>query len=522
MASANENVRVPAGVSSGFGSKGSGKKATHWKKNSERLPGSIKPVYSAKYPPSEIFNQTQMRDQAGVKARPKQKDAFAAFDSKTSDAWEVNDEELLMLKARKLSLEKQRTEQAERAAQQARALEARIRPDDDAAGSMSRDVSEGRAESQETPPSSPSLRSGVPGLAVRQNSDLEAPIPSSPIRISPMPMPAREVGKLAKFRQLLSGLNTELDELKKLSWSGIPNAVRPTAWKLLLGYLPTNTDRRELTLERKQEEYFGFVEQYYGTRTDSLHRDMFRQIHIDIPRTNPLVPLFQQPKVQEIFERILYIWAIRHPASGYVQGINDLVTPFFVVFLTEHTAENVDVTEDFDILTLASDKIREVEADTFWCMSKLLDGIQDNYTFAQPGIQAKINSLKELVQRVNAPLHHHLLNHQVEYLQFAFRWMNNLLMRELPLKGTIRLWDTYMSEPEGFAVFHLYVCAAFLIKFADAAMKEKDFQGIMLLLQNLPTANWTNQDISLLLAEAYSLKYMFADAPRHLNQQAKK
>ena len=39
--------------------------------------------------------------------------------------------------------------------------------------------------------------------------------------------------------------------------------------------------------------------------------------------------------VLQIFERILFIWAIRHPASGYVQGINDLVTPFFVVFLSE-------------------------------------------------------------------------------------------------------------------------------------------------------------------------------------------
>ena len=37
--------------------------------------------------------------------------------------------------------------------------------------------------------------------------------------------------------------------------------------------------------------------------------------------------------VQEMVERILYIWAIRHPASGYVQGINDLVTPFLMVFL---------------------------------------------------------------------------------------------------------------------------------------------------------------------------------------------
>lgn len=42
----------------------------------------------------------------------------------------------------------------------------------------------------------------------------------------------------------------------------------------------------------------------------------------------------------QIFERILFIWAIRHPASGYVQGINDLVTPFFVVFICEHTGKS--------------------------------------------------------------------------------------------------------------------------------------------------------------------------------------
>jgi hypothetical protein len=50
---------------------------------------------------------------------------------------------------------------------------------------------------------------------------------------------------------------------------------------------------------------------------------------------SPLIALFQQKTVQEMFERILFIWAIRHPASGYVQGINDLVTPFYMVFLQE-------------------------------------------------------------------------------------------------------------------------------------------------------------------------------------------
>lgn len=54
---------------------------------------------------------------------------------------------------------------------------------------------------------------------------------------------------------------------------------------------------------------------------------------------NPHISLFQQQSVQQMFERILFIWAIRHPASGYVQGINDLVTPFFIVFLHEHIGQ---------------------------------------------------------------------------------------------------------------------------------------------------------------------------------------
>lgn len=40
-------------------------------------------------------------------------------------------------------------------------------------------------------------------------------------------------------------------------------------------------------------------------------------------------------------------------------------------------------------------------------------------------------------------------------------------------------------------------------------------QELLLFLQNLPTAHWGDGDISLLLAEAYRLKFAFADAPNH-------
>jgi len=198
--------------------------------------------------------------------------------------------------------------------------------------------------------------------------------------------------------------------------------------------------------------------------------------------------------------------------------MNDLVTPFFVVFLTEYIDENetsYGEVEHYDLSRIASDRLDDLEADCFWCFSKLLDGIQDNYTFAQPGIQTRVSALKDLTSRIDNSLHKHLEGHNVEYLQFSFRWMNNLLMREMPLRCVVRLWDTYLSEPDGFAMFHLYVCAAFLTRFSSELRAERDFHGIMLLLQNLPTDNWTNSEVGLVLAEAYRLKYMFADAPNH-------
>jgi hypothetical protein len=81
-----------------------------------------------------------------------------------------------------------------------------------------------------------------------------------------------------------------------------------------------------------------------------------------------------------------------------VQGINDLVTPIFEVFLSAYIDEDP---EQYDVSQLDKQVLDVIEADSFWCLSKLLDGIQDNYTFAQPGIQRQILTLKELVTRID-------------------------------------------------------------------------------------------------------------------------
>ncbi|GAA6002583.1 uncharacterized protein JCM10292_007743 [Rhodotorula paludigena] len=298
-----------------------------------------------------------------------------------------------------------------------------------------------------------------------------------------------------KFLAVLGEDNVDLAELRKLAWSGVPNELRTMVWQLLLGYLPAPASRRATTLARKRSEYASLVRQAFSRGVKGLDGPIWHQISIDVPRTRPGVKLWMTEATQRSLERVLYVWAIRHPASGYVQGINDLVTPFFEVFLEGYIDADP---ETFDVSVLPPPVLEALEADSFWCLSKLLDGIQDNYIFAQPGIQRLVKKMDSL-----SPLATHLKEEGVEFIQFAFRWMNCLLMRELSVKNIVRMWDTYLAEGgDAFSEFHLYVCLAFLVRWSDQ-LREMDFQSIIIFLQSLPTQDWTDKDTELLLSEAF-------------------
>jgi TBC1 domain family member 2 len=269
------------------------------------------------------------------------------------------------------------------------------------------------------------------------------------------------ISRINKFKRILQNSTISLAELKDSAWSGIPGEVRAMTWQILLGYLPTSSERRVATLERKRKEYLDGIRQAFerGTAPGSatvaaatasnrgrgrgLDEAIWHQISIDVPRTNPHLELYSYEATQRSLERILYLWAIRHPASGYVQGINDLVTPFWQVFLGMYITDP-EIEFGMDPGQLPKPVLDAVEADAFWCLTKLLDGIQDNYIFAQPGIQRQVASLRDLTARIDDKLSKHLESEGVEFIQFSFRWMNCLLMREISVKNTIRMWDTYL------------------------------------------------------------------------------
>ncbi|KZT56163.1 RabGAP/TBC [Calocera cornea HHB12733] len=339
-------------------------------------------------------------------------------------------------------------------------------------------------------------------------------------------MSSRTSRRRERLIRCLTKDDVDMADLMQISWQGIPADLRPIVWQLLLTYLPLPSAQRLNKLHVKRQEYASLTSL---TFSKPLEQTIWHQIAIDVPRTRPGVPLWADPTTQRCLERILYLWAIRHPASGYVQGINDLVTPFFHVFLSFYIGMSSlrlrlslpDHRSDGDPSTfspshLPQSALTAIEADSFWCLSNLLDGIQMNYIHGQPGIVNALNKMSELVGRLDHKLSQHLAQEGVEYMQFAFRWMNCLLMRELSVENTIRMWDTYMCEgSQAFSQFHLFVCTAFLLTWSQQLL-EMDFQGMIMFLQSLPTQDWNDRNIEELMGKAWQLSNTWKDAQGHL------
>lgn len=141
--------------------------------------------------------------------------------------------------------------------------------------------------------------------------------------------------------------------------------------------------------------------------------------------------------------------------------------------------------------------------------------VQDVYTSGQPGIQRCLFQLEELVSRVEPELAAHFKEESISYFQFAFRWINCMLIRELPFSVAIRLWDTYLAEGMRFSEFLPYACAAFLLHWSKE-LQIMDFQEILLFLQRIPTQAWTGKDIEVILSHAHMLRTSIDDAQSQL------
>lgn len=350
------------------------------------------------------------------------------------------------------------------------------------------------------------------------------------------------------------------EDLRRCTWKGCGPQNRAQVWRMLLGHEPLKYDARRSALEVKRNRYREYVDLLYVERelTTSelscqveicfaLQKEVeiaigpvrlgrasareqpevrhpmdvseyaeysiktLRQIEMDLPRTHPQLPIFHVPEVRKPMKRVLYLYGMLNPKRNYVQGMNEILTPVVVVFLSSYLkGMNEKGIEKFldreDIgKSLTAEELSDAEADAFWTFSLLVSSIEDNFSADQSGILRRVQRLEAIVREVDPLLGAHLERNGNEFIQFGCRWMNCLLMRELPFPLVVKLWDALLAEEDGMADLHVYFCAALIIRFR-AELLSKGFEDCIMFLQHLPTDDWKTREVDFLLSQAFVWK----------------
>lgn len=120
--------------------------------------------------------------------------------------------------------------------------------------------------------------------------------------------------------------------------------LRPKIWKFLLRYALIHPTYEE-TLMKKRLEYQSLIKNYWKLTTELSEGDsrVYHTIEGDVKRIGAeFNEILKEPCLQEMLKRMLFVWHMRHPASGYVQGMCDITNPFIIVFLSEYLPLNTE------------------------------------------------------------------------------------------------------------------------------------------------------------------------------------
>jgi len=154
----------------------------------------------------------------------------------------------------------------------------------------------------------------------------------------------------------------------------------------------------------------------------------------------------------------------------------------------------------------APDVLLQIESDTYWCFSVLMDYAKGLFDDFGQGLTRMINQVDVLLQLQDKTLYDTFLNAGCNGGLYGIRWIVCLLTRELPGEVTARLWDRYIAYGEGFLRMHACVCVSLLgCEEWQDTLKTLNEDTLLPWLLHLPTDNWGKSNIDRILVRAYKL-----------------
>ncbi|XVF37644.1 hypothetical protein REPUB_Repub20aG0027300 [Reevesia pubescens] len=143
----------------------------------------------------------------------------------------------------------------------------------------------------------------------------------------------------------------------------------------------------------------------------TLHR-----IVVDVVRTDSHLEFYEDTRNLARMSDILAVYAWVDPATGYCQGMSDLLSPFVVLF--------------------------EDNADAFWCFEMLIRRMRENFNMEGPtGVMKQLQALWHILKLTDREIFAHLSNIGAESLHFAFPMLLVLFRRELSFSEALCMWE---------------------------------------------------------------------------------
>lgn len=134
--------------------------------------------------------------------------------------------------------------------------------------------------------------------------------------------------------------------------------------------------------------------------------------------------------------------------------------------------------------------------------------MKQNFLKGFDGVNELLKKFRSIIEMADAELLKQMEDNDIQMFHFGFRWILCLMLREFPVQLSIKLLDFYLTEDSPPGEFCVYLAATLFLKFSFKIKTLKKEQ-IVIYLQNLPTHNWGEQDVLLLVSEAFTIRNLY-------------
>ncbi|PVU89141.1 hypothetical protein BB559_005231 [Furculomyces boomerangus] len=267
------------------------------------------------------------------------------------------------------------------------------------------------------------------------------------------------------FLEILdSEVFVDLGRLRKCSRNGIPEKLRPTVWKYLLGV--EKPDRsNELSLRKDRAGRYAEMDKNNSDTGKRIRGEVNRYFQ-RLGKNNFFDPREDTSK----FESIICAYLNSNNQIEYKPSFVQMCAPFVHIIPEEY--------------------------DAYYCFESLMTKIED-YSSVHSTNQQVAQFLSYF--RAGFPdMYSNFEDEEINFSEFVSIWLKALLAPQLPLSCVLRLWDVYFSMPD-FMEFHPFVCLSILSYLKDSLeeLEHSEIKAVIFRLPELDVSSIVNHAVNL-------------------------